>query len=245
MRIAFISDIHGNLVALEAVLEDIAREGIETIVCLGDVIGYGPEPAACVRRVRERCIMTVMGNHEAMLLYAAPEEMEGMPEGVSAPLRLAGGQLSTEEMDWIRQMPMLASLDPIAAVHGRLDDPSRFEYLFSQKDAEKNFACQTAPVCVQGHSHVPVLWEKSERGIACYAQAHVPVRLSSRSKYVVNVGSVGQPRDGNPDACYLIYDVSERGIHHRRIPYEIAATQRKILDLGLPEGNARRIAQGV
>lgn len=242
MRIAFISDIHGNLAALEAVFEDIDKNRIDSIVCLGDIIGYGPDPAACVRQVSARCLVSLMGNHEAMLVYAG---LEGMPEGVTEPLRLAGEQLSAEELAWIQQMPLVAGLDPVTAVHGRLDHPERFEYLFTKKDAEKNFQIQTTPVCVQGHSHVPVLWETSDRGIFCYSQALVPVRLSSRSKYVVNVGSVGQPRDGNPEACYLIYDVAERGIHHRRIPYDITLTQRRMREAGLPEGNARRIAEGL
>lgn len=245
MRIAFISDIHGNLAALEAVFQDIERNKIETIVCLGDIIGYGPDPAACVKKVSERCLISVMGNHEAMLVYAGLDRLEGMPDGVVLPLRLASEQLSAEQFTWLQQMPLVAGLDPVTAVHGRLDDPEKFEYLFSQKDAEKNFEVQKNPVCVQGHSHVPVLWEKSERGTFCYSQALEPVRLSSRSKYVVNVGSVGQPRDGNPEACYLIYDVSERGIHHRRIAYDIGVTQQKMREAGLPEGNARRIADGL
>jgi predicted phosphodiesterase len=245
MRIAFISDIHGNLAALEAVLQDIDRHDIQTIICLGDVIGYGPDPAECVRLVSSRCRMSVMGNHEAMLIYAGLDGLQGMPDGVTQPLRLAYEQLSPEQMTWISQMPLVVALDPVTAVHGRLDDPERFAYLFSEKDAEKNFEIQKNPVCVQGHSHVPVLWEKSERGTFCYSQALHPVRLSSRSKYVVNVGSVGQPRDGNPEACYLIYDMAERGIHHRRIAYDIGATQRRMREAGLPEGNARRIAEGI
>lgn len=244
MQIAFISDIHGNLAALEAVLADIDKRNIETVVCLGDIIGYGPDPAACVRLVSKRCLVSVMGNHEAMLIYAGVEGLTGMPDGVTAPLRLAHEQLSADEMAWLGQMPLVAKMDPIVAVHGRLDEPDRFEYLFSKRDAEKNFEFQNHPVCVQGHSHVPVLWEKSERGLFCYEAANVPVRLSSKAKYVLNVGSVGQPRDGNPAACYMIYDLTERGVAHRRVPYDIGVTQRRIRDAGLPEGNAKRIAEG-
>lgn len=244
MQIAFISDIHGNLAALEAVLADIDRQRIETVVCLGDVIGYGPDPAACVRLVSKHCLVSVMGNHEAMLIYAGVDGLTDMPEGVSAPLKLAHKQLSEVELAWLTDLPLVAKLDPIMAVHGRLDDPSRFEYLFSQHDAEKNFQSQDTPICVQGHSHVPVLWEKSERGLFCYEAANTPVRLSSKAKYVLNVGSVGQPRDGNPLACYMIYDLAQRGVAHRRVSYDISITQKRIREAGLPEGNARRIAEG-
>jgi diadenosine tetraphosphatase ApaH/serine/threonine PP2A family protein phosphatase len=148
-------------------------------------------------------------------------------------------------MTWLSEMPLVVALDSVTAVHGRHDDPERFEYLFTRTDAEKNFDIQKNPICMQGHSHVPVLWEKSPRGITCYSQALEPVQLSSRNQYVVNVGSVGQPRDGLPEACYLIFDSGERKIHHRRIAYDIGETQRRIRAAGLPEGNALRIAQGI
>ncbi len=244
MQTAFISDIHGNLPALEAVLADIDRAHIETVVCLGDVIGYGPEPGACVRVVQERCFACVLGNHEAMLIYAGLEALEEMPPGVVLPLRLANEQLCESQKEWLRQMPLVANLNPITAVHGRLDHPERFQYIFSKSDARLNFKEQQHPVCVQGHSHVPLIWESRNGEVVRHDPVESPVYLEKDSQYIVNVGSVGQPRDDNPDACYVVYDFDHQSVQHRRISYNITITQSRIRDAGLPEGNALRIALG-
>lgn len=244
MQIAFLSDIHGNLAALEAVLEDIDRCGIDTVVCLGDVIGYGPDPAECVRLVSERCLVTVLGNHEAMLLFASRKALSAMPDRVTEPLWLAERQLSEAAMKWLRELPLVALMDPITAVHSRLDDPARFDYIFSQRDARKNFAAQETFISVHGHSHVPVIWEKRGATVQCRGSHEEPVLLDEDSYYAINVGSVGQPRDGNPEACYLIYDHDSAVICHRRIPYDIDITQRRIREEGLSDHNAERIALG-
>jgi predicted phosphodiesterase len=240
--IAILSDIHANLDALEAVLADLESTAARAIVCLGDTVGYGPEPAECLRIVSSRCAAMVLGNHEAMLnVLDLLEASEVAPE-VHAPLTLAREQMDQGLVDWLHHCPLVADIDPIVGVHGSLHEPASFPYIFTAGDAANNFARQSQwHVSFHGHSHRPCIWRAD--GLV-RGPASSPVRLSAQTKYSVNVGSVGQPRDGDPRACYVLYDVKERVLCHRRVNYDVEKAQERFRKAGLPEQNRLRIRAG-
>jgi predicted phosphodiesterase len=244
-RIAFISDVHSNIDALESVLADIDSQGIDSIICLGDVVGYGAEPAACVRRVFERCAVTVLGNHEAMLSILHTINDWELGATVRVPLHLAKQQLSEKEFDAVCALPLVADISPIVAVHSSLDEPAAFHYIDDLDRAARNFAAQGPwEVCFHGHTHYPLIWEKRGATTIMHPPSEQPVRLASESKYTINVGSVGQPRDEDPRACYAIYDLKERMFLHRRVTYDIQMARTRIVRAKLPANNGLRLMLG-
>jgi diadenosine tetraphosphatase ApaH/serine/threonine PP2A family protein phosphatase len=241
---ALISDIHGNLDALGAVLADIERQPCRGILCLGDIVGYGPEPAACVERVMEACAVSVLGNHEAMLMLSDQFPLDDLRATIGEPITLAARQLSPSQMEWIQNLPISADLDPMMLVHAGLHEPGNFAYIDSIEEAEKHFAIQPTFVSFQGHTHVPVTWEEGPSGITCYKASPKSIRLDSNNRYAVNVGSVGQPRDGDPRACYALYDYQNRILRHQRVDYDVAKAMKRFKKAGLPLHNATRLQKG-
>lgn len=241
---AFISDIHGNIDALEAVLADMKRFPVRAILCLGDIIGYGPEPAACVDKVMEFCPLTVMGNHEAMLLMADRLPPEALGDKVGKPIQLALDQTSEAQQQWMRKLPLTADLDPITLCHASLNDPTSFHYIDGVEEAEANFTAQTTPVSFHGHTHVPVIWKEDGEIYSYRDGSEQPVRLHRDRRYAVNVGSVGQPRDCDSRAGYALYDYERRILLHRRVDYDVTKAQRRIQKAKLPTFNASRLAKG-
>ncbi len=242
---AIISDIHANIDALDAVLADIAHWPCRGILCLGDIVGYGPEPAACVQRVIDTCAVSVLGNHEAMLFLADEFPADEMRPSVGDPLVLAAGQLSGKQMKWLQSLPISAGLDPMTLSHAALNAPGSFHYVDDEDSAKAHFAVQTTFVSFQGHTHVPAIWEETRDGcIACYNPPDKPVQLEEGDRYAINVGSVGQPRDDDPRASYVLYDYERRILLHRRVEYDIARAQARFKTTNLPAHNARRLAKG-
>lgn len=241
---AIISDIHGNIDAFEAVLADIKNWPVSGIFCLGDIVGYGPEPAACVQRAMEVCVVSVIGNHEAMLFFAdrfPPEELGAV---VGDPLSLAFRQLGAEQMSWLRSLPLQADMDPITLSHASLNEPGSFNYIDIPEEAEAHFAVQKTFVSFQGHTHVPAIWEEKAGEVRCFTPSENPVGLDAKNRYAVNVGSVGQPRDGDPRACYALYDYKNRLLVHRRVEYNINQAQARFKKAKLPAFNASRLKKG-
>lgn len=241
---AIISDIHANIDALEAVLADIQEFPVRGTLCLGDIVGYGPEPAACVQRVMDTCAISVFGNHEAMLFLADQFPPEELGAAVGDPIALAFRQLSGEQISWLRNLPISADLDPMTLSHAALNAPGNFHYIDDKDEAEAHFAVQTTFVSFQGHTHVPVIWEENGAKISCFAPVETLVRLSEKNRYAVNVGSVGQPRDDDPRACYALYDYQNRQLLHRRVEYDIARAQARFKKAKLPAHNASRLMKG-
>lgn len=240
---AILSDIHSNLDALDAVLADMAKWPVRTVFCLGDVVGYGPEPAACVDKIREISAVTIMGNHEAMLPIVG-KYGNNWHETVAAPLMLANKLLSDEQKEWIRKLPLSALLDPITLSHGSLHEPAEFHYIDSTEEAEAHFAALGTAVSFQGHTHVPVVWEEREKEITGYLPLKDPVELDETCRYAINVGSVGQPRDDDPRASYVLYDYEQRLLLHRRVEYDLDRAQVRYKEAGLPVRNATRLRKG-
>ena len=243
---AIFSDIHANIDALTAVLADIDQFPVKGMFCLGDIVGYGPEPAMCVQRIMDTCAVTVLGNHEAMLLIADKIEDGDWDISIRQPLQLANDQLTAAQRSWIRETPITADLDPVTLSHASLHKPPEFHYIVEHAAAADHFAAQTTFISFNGHTHVPAIWEENPNASAyrCLKPADSPVRLDSKKRYSVNVGSVGQPRDDDPRASYMLYDYEQRILLHRRVPYDIARAQARFKKAGLPVRNAKRIAKG-
>jgi len=245
--LAILSDIHGNIDALTAVMEDAAVQGCKTTVCLGDIVGYGPTPGACVRLVREQCAAVVMGNHEDMALSMTREDLTGGEEaaGLWGSLTLCQKDLNENEKQWVRQLPLSVTTGEMTFVHASLQDPHQFEYINCREGARLNFAAQETFISFHGHTHVPVVWEKADREVVGYVPEAAPPDLSPSRLYAVCVGSVGQPRDCDPRASYAIYHPRTRRLIIRRVEYDIAKARRRFRSRGMTGFHSQRITEGM
>jgi diadenosine tetraphosphatase ApaH/serine/threonine PP2A family protein phosphatase len=242
MRYGILADIHANLRAFEAVLEDIdGMGGAEEIWCLGDIIGYGPDPHECLELLRQHRHLCVAGNHD----WAAIGKIDVSdfnPDAAAANI-WTSAQLSQEDREYLENLPLRLSQGGFTLVHGSPREPI-WEYVLSPISARDNFAHFDTPYCLIGHSHVPFLFEAGAAKTPAILK-ELPSQLHlGQKRLIINPGGVGQPRDGDPRASYTLYDSQTKTIHHRRIPYDIAATQRKMLDLGLPPRLADRLSLG-
>lgn len=238
--IAVISDIHGNLEALEAVLEDAQRRHADTIVCLGDVVGYGADPNACVARVRSVAKATVLGNHDAAAIN--PSLAENFNDVAREAIDWTRKQLSPENLSFLETLPLEHVFDDLRFVHASPVEPSAWHYILTEQEAWNAFEACPEPVCFVGHSHVPlrVLIVDGRLEVA----GEEVVRIGEDDRALINVGSVGQPRDGDWRASYALYDPRERRVVARRIEYDLPAASDKIRGVGLPEVLARRLTIG-
>jgi len=239
MRIALFADIHANLEALEAVLADAEAHGATDYVCLGDIVGYNADPAACLERVRAMGCPVVKGNHDEDA--SGTHSLEAMNPVAAAALQWTREQLSDEQRQWLRRLRMVRQVEDFTVVHSTLDQPANWNYVTNRFDAMANFSYQFTQVCFHGHTHVPRVYVKTDKVQEVPADQ---VAIEDGAKYFINIGSVGQPRDGDWRASYVLYDLESRVIYFRRIEYDIATTQQKILAAGLPEMLAHRIAEG-
>ncbi|HEX9779819.1 MAG TPA: metallophosphoesterase family protein [bacterium] len=250
MRYAVLADIHGNLDALTAALTWLAGERIDRYLCAGDVVGYGAEPAACMRAVDALRATWVAGNHEAAC--ADPTGLERFHEAARRAIEWTRAQLQPADLARLAALPLTATDGPCTLVHGTLEDPARFDYLMSSGQIPGTVErCRTL-FCVVGHTHVPLLAEYDRRkgrvSRVCTdaaALADAPFCDDTDAvRYLLNPGSVGQPRDGDPRASLAVIDTGRRRLSVHREPYDVASAQRKILEAGLPEFLAARLAEG-
>jgi predicted phosphodiesterase len=241
VKFAVFSDVHGNLEALKAVLADITAEKVQEMICLGDIVGYGPNPAECLEMIRCLSCPVVLGNHDEACIEP---EMEGaLNEYARAGIVFARNQLSNAQKGWLRNRPLQLDFDDFTAVHASLSDEEPWQYVLSPADAQRHFMFQEKSLCFCGHSHRPAVWTLEGRRVHCLAPAgNVTLPLGGRT--LVNVGSVGQPRNLRPEACYVIYNRAALSIGFRFVAYNVRETQWKILAAGLPRFLAQRLALG-
>jgi diadenosine tetraphosphatase ApaH/serine/threonine PP2A family protein phosphatase len=240
MRYAFLADIHGNLTAFKAVLRDIEENGgVDELWCLGDIVGYGPDPSACIAQLRDYPHRCVAGNHD----WAAVGKVDISdfnPDAAEA-CRWTGKQLSADDIKYLESLPLTLTNGDFTIVHGSPRAPI-WEYIFSTRIANENLRFFETRYCLIGHSHVPLLFEQV--GETCLLK-DLPVDLRlGESRLIVNPGGVGQPRDGDPRAAYAIYDESDKVIYSYRIPYDIADTQERMERNGLPTFLVTRLSYG-
>jgi len=244
MRFAILSDIHSNLAAFQSVLQDIdQRGGAERIWCLGDIVGYGPDPAECIGLLRRYDHVCVPGNHDWGALEKI--DLQEFNSEAAAACRWTGQQLGPDEVDYLNGLDLTRVERDFTLAHGSPRDPI-WEYLLSTEIALLNFSYFDSPFCLVGHSHVPVAFELSPDGTTCLMRELVPDRplFIEGDRLIINPGSVGQPRDGDPRASYAIYDNDQGAVLHYRVPYDIGATQERMAAFDLPQRLIDRLAHG-
>jgi predicted phosphodiesterase len=239
MKYAIISDIHANLEGFQTVLADIQEQKCTHVVCLGDVVGYGANPKECLDIVRGMNIPVVKGNHDEYI--GVEEDPEGFNDAAAEAVAWSRAQLLDDDRKWLRDLKYFRIVANFSIVHATLDAPQRWGYVFEKLEAAASFTYQNTQVCFFGHTHVPLAFIR-ESGVR--GGTYSKFRVEQGKKYFVNVGSVGQPRDGDPRAGYVIYDLQQGTIELRRLAYDVATAQRKIRAAGLPDRLAERLALG-
>ena len=238
--IAILGDIHANIDALSVVLRDCQEQGVTEYLCTGDVVGYNACPHECLAWIRELGCPVVKGNHDHYV--ASEQNLEDFNPAAAAVVEWTRHQLDAGEIAWLRDLPFSVTDKGITIVHSTMDHPENFGYVFDHQQAETNFIQQKTPICFHGHTHCPMIYEKQMNGI--YRIDPQDIQLKPGRKYFINVGSVGQPRDGDPRATYVIYDPLARQVQFRRLAYDIETAQARIRAAGLPERLAERLAYG-
>ena len=240
MRYGILGDIHSNLEALDTVVAALRKERVDKWISVGDVVGYGADPVRCIEFVKDLKATVVAGNHD----YAVCNRLN--VDFFNAYAREAvlwtRKQLSREQMLFLEDLQLTAVLDgQVSVVHGSLNFPEMFDYIQTSYDAHLSLQALATPVCFLGHSHVPVTFVQGQT--VTYTLDPV-IKLKEGERALVNVGSVGQPRDEDPRAAYAVYDAETRTVEIKRIEYDVEGAGRKILEAGLPEILAERIKYG-
>lgn len=250
MRYAILSDIHSNLEALSAVLEHLASQRIDRYIVLGDLVGYGADPEACLERLQACGATSVCGNHDWACL--GKFDVNWFNEAARRAILWTRDRLSFSDLDFLRRLPLVTSEGSLTLVHGTLHRPERFDYLVDWAQAVDTVkTCQTM-ICLVGHTHVPFVFEydlAQERVSRLLTLPHelAEVRLAddaTRVRYVINPGSVGQPRDGDSRASCAILDTESAQLSIQRLGYDVPSAQAKIRKARLPEFLAERLAVG-
>ena len=239
MRFAIVSDIHANLEAFEAVLADARDNKCTNFVCLGDVVGYNANPHECVALVQELDCPIVKGNHDEQASLV--ESSRDFNEMAEAAIQWTRDNLADDDKDWLRDLKLQRQVRDFTIVHATLDTPGQWGYVFNNLDATASFTYQHTTVCFFGHTHVPMAFIRDE---GVQRQQIDKLRIDPGKKYFINVGSVGQPRDGDWRAAYCIYHIDSAVVELRRVKYDLGGTQKKIIDGGLPPLLAERLEVG-
>ena len=247
MRYAVVSDVHGNLEALTAVLADAASEGALGILCLGDTVGYGADPVPCIELLGERSTRVVAGNHEHGALGLV--DLRWFNPAARVAALWTRERLGADHQGYLSGLPLASAVGEATCVHASPRHPEEWDYLLSAEDGFLAFGDFPTRLCFVGHSHRPAVWSLGSRGPAYEDLAGAACHdhrttFHDGRRYIVNVGSVGQPRDRDPRAAYVLWEEDERHVTLRRVTYDHKAAAAKILRAGLPRALADRLAHG-
>jgi diadenosine tetraphosphatase ApaH/serine/threonine PP2A family protein phosphatase len=232
MRAAILSDIHSNLPALQAVLHRVEELEISTLWCLGDIVGYGAFPNECIEIIRSRCSLVVAGNHDSGVIGTT--SIQDFNERAVSAIWWTQRELTAGNLAYLTGLPLLHTHESCTLVHASPSEPSVWRYIYTARSAEVEFEAFATRFCFVGHTHIPVI-------IGEDASIN---RVTSEGRYIVNVGSIGQPRDGNPMAGFCVFDTVAGSVEIVRVPYAIEEAADAIRKGGLPEALARRLYYG-
>lgn len=241
MKYAIFSDLHGNLDALEVALRSIERRGADKVICLGDVVGYGADPNGCVDVVRERCDVVILGNHDSAVVGTTSTESFTRRAQIST--EWTRDHLTEENREWLKALPLSWTGDRFRVVHSSPFEPMEWHYILRQSMADDAFKHFKERLCFMGHSHVPVIFR--ETGDEGEIPGESEFQLDENDRYLINIGSVGQPRDGDPRLAYGFYDSERHAIEFVREEYDHESASKKIIDAGLPEELGKRLFFGM
>jgi len=246
MRIGILGDIHANLEALNAVVDALRRERVDTWVQVGDIVGYGPEPSACIDIVRELGCITCLGNHDAAVLGLL--DTSYFNNFARAAIHWTGPRLRPQDLEFLRSLQLVVRTPTFTVVHGTLSLPEQFGYVISAVEAIESLDQQETRLCFVGHSHVPAVYlRRRDQPNEIHMVNHAETEISYRGfdQVLMNVGSVGQPRDEDRRAAYGLVDTDLEVACVKRVEYDIAGVQKKIRAAGLPDVLANRLSLGV
>ncbi len=238
MRIAIVSDVHGNLPAWKAVLLDLASLQADRILCLGDTVGYGPDPAGVLQSIHEHVDDLVLGNHEAALCGRMDPAL--FDDGARAMLEWTRSRLTPDALAWFAQWPLALAAPGFRCTHAHPARPAWFEYVETEADAAAAWEAVPEPLLFVGHSHIPALYVQGASGRP-HALEIQDFELESGKRYLVNPGAVGQPRDGDVRAAYVLFDTTRRTVQFRRVPYDLDQYRAAVEAHHLPEAARRAV----
>ncbi|MFP4459315.1 MAG: metallophosphoesterase family protein [Candidatus Zixiibacteriota bacterium] len=241
MKIGIISDIHGNMEALNKALQILEENNVDEIFCLGDIVGYGPDPGDCINKIKENCSHVVLGNHDAAII--GKEDAHRFNRYALISNLWTADHLTTDQKAFLNELPYTYSdRESALFVHSSPFQPEYFNYILSPGDAMFEFAEFSEKLCFIGHSHKPAIFSNTSDYLV---PGDTPIDLSGDHRFIVNVGSVGQPRDGDSRGCLMIYDSWKFIIEYHRFEYPYEITQDKIAGFDLPEFLAERLSRGM
>ena len=242
MKLAVFSDVHGNLEALSAVMRDIESRKIEKLFFLGDAVGYGADPNKCVEIIDAMCEIKLLGNHDYVALGL--ESARHFNPMAQQSIYWTQNELSSESKRRLSDFDMDGTYLDYYMVHATPEEPSEWNYILDPRDALRNFEYFSQSMCIVGHSHIPCIFMLKEGGSISMQENPTSFTAERGNRYIVNTGSVGQPRDGVSDACYLMIDTDLQSFEYIRVPYELELAQRKMKEAQLPDYLITRLANG-
>ncbi len=241
LRIGIISDIHGNSEALDVVLKALEFENIGQVVCLGDVVGYGPEPDHCIQRVWDSADIIVAGNHDVAL--SKQHMASHFSDHAKEALQWTQKNIRTESLARLEALKLVEQTSDVTWVHASPIDPGAWQYILYTDAARDHFTALDTPLCFIGHSHIPLAFVKDQQGDIHIADPS-DLDIDPDCQYIINVGSVGQPRDGDPRAAYGVWDTGANRFYLRRLLYPVEIVQEKMDQAQLPRYLIERLAVG-
>jgi predicted phosphodiesterase len=242
MRYAILADIHSNLAAFQAVLNDLETNGgFDEIWCLGDIVGYGPAPHECIELLNRYKHTCVAGNHD----WASIEKigLEDFNPYAVVACQWTGRQLTDNDINFLKLLPEMIVQDEFTMVHGSPRDPL-IEYILSEKEATENLKYFATNCCLVGHSHIPLVFKHKDNKTSFIEFGEDKSLSLSNTRFTINPGAVGQPRDNDPRANYALYDTNLNSIYHAKVNYDFKITQQKMEKVGLPDILISRLSDG-
>ena len=241
MRYGIFSDVHSNIEALNAVVAALEKEKIDSYLCAGDVVGYASAPRDSIEVVKSLADITIAGNHD----WAAVDKfaLDYFNQYAKEAILWTGNNLGQEDRHFLESLTLVYKNQDLILVHGTLQNPEEFDYMTDEYAARETFRLMEHDICFVGHTHIAGTFKKDKFDAIDYSEDKF-ISIEPGNKYIVNVGSVGQPRDRNPKAAYCVYDSDEKEVHIKRVDYDTGTARRMIIDAGLPKFLGDRLLTG-